>query len=97
MGQEQLFAVQAKELNAVMGPYVGVALVLLILWITIAVRKMPKAAEEDNRVNLGPALKRLLRNRHYVLGVIAQFFYVGAQLCVWSFHHPVYHVRTWSQ
>ncbi|MBR9999072.1 MAG: L-fucose:H+ symporter permease [Cyclobacteriaceae bacterium] len=85
MGKEQLSALQGLELNAVMGPYVGVALVLLILWITIAARQMPRAAEADNRVNLGPALKRLLHNRHYVLGVIAQFFYVGAQLCVWSF------------
>ena len=28
---------------------------------------------------------RLLRNRRYVWGVVAQFFYVGAQICVWSF------------
>jgi FHS family L-fucose permease-like MFS transporter len=85
MGKAQLSALQAQELNAVMGPYVGVALVLLILWITIAIRKMPRASEADSRVNLGPAVKRLIRNRHYILGVIAQFFYVGAQLCVWSF------------
>ena len=85
MGREQLSVLQAQELNAVMGPYVGVALVLLILWITIAARKMPRASEADSRVNLGPAIKRLLHNRHYILGVIAQFFYVGAQLCVWSF------------
>ncbi len=85
MSPLQLEAMQARELNAVMGPYVGVALVLMLLWITIAMKDMPKASKEDRKVNLGPALRRLVRNRHYILGVIAQFFYVGAQLCVWSF------------
>lgn len=85
MGKAQLEALQAKELSAVMGPYVGVAVVLLILWITMAVRDMPRASDADSRVNLIPTVKRLLKNRHYILGVIAQFFYVGAQLCVWSF------------
>jgi MFS transporter, FHS family, L-fucose permease len=40
----------------------------------------------DNRdLNLGAAARRLIRNRHYVWGVVAQFFYVGAQIGVWSF------------
>ncbi len=85
MGREQLAAVQGRELNAVMGPYVGVAIVLLLLWIVIAVRKMPKASDADEKLELLPTIKRLLKSRHYVIGVIAQFFYVGAQLCVWSF------------
>ena len=35
--------------------------------------------------DLGPTFRRLIKNRHYVWGVIAQFFYVGAQIGVWSF------------
>ena len=85
MSAEQLQQIQSEELSAVMGPYVGVAIFLLFLWILIATCKMPKASDADSSLNLGPTLKRLLKNRNYVLGVLAQFFYVGAQIGVWSF------------
>lgn len=85
MNPEQLKNIQSAELNGVMGPYVIVAFVLLVIWILIAVVKMPKASDESNNLNLLPTFKRLLKNRHYVWGVVAQFFYVGAQIGVWSF------------
>jgi FHS family L-fucose permease-like MFS transporter len=84
MGAEQLQQIQSEELAAVMGPYVGVALVLIVLWVAMALMKMPKASDADER-RLGPTLKRLLRNRNWKWGVVAQFFYVGAQIGVWSF------------
>jgi FHS family L-fucose permease-like MFS transporter len=46
---------------------------------------MPKASDTDSRLNFGPTFKRLVHNRHYMWGVVAQFFYVGAQIGVWSF------------
>jgi len=85
MNPQALKEIQSAELSAVMGPYVGVAIFLLFLWIMIAFCKMPKASDADRSLNLGPTLKRLLKNRNYVLGVLAQFFYVGAQIGVWSF------------
>lgn len=85
MSQEQLSAIQQTELNAVMGPYVGVAIILLLIWLSIAIVKMPKASDEDTKLNLIPSLKRLIKRRRYVFGVITQFFYVGAQIGVWSF------------
>ncbi|UCF38696.1 MAG: L-fucose:H+ symporter permease [Acidobacteriota bacterium] len=85
MGAEQLQQIQAQELNAVMGPYVGVALFLMVLWVLIAFCRMPTASDAGSELNLLPTIGRLLRNRHYVYGVVAQFFYVGAQIGVWSF------------
>jgi FHS family L-fucose permease-like MFS transporter len=85
MDQAELSAIQSQELAAVMGPYVGVALVLVVLWLIIAFTNMPKASDEDAKLSLAPTLKRLARKPHYVWGVIAQFFYVGAQIGVWSF------------
>ncbi|MCU0228788.1 MAG: L-fucose:H+ symporter permease [Bryobacterales bacterium] len=85
----ELERIQAGELEAVMGPYVAVSLVLLVIWILIASARMPHASDqsssEDRSLNLLPAIGRLIRNRHYLWGVIAQFFYVGAQIGVWSF------------
>ena len=82
---KQLDLIKSSELNAVMGPYVGVAFILLLLWITIAVAKMPVGSDSQEQVNLGATVRRLLHNKKYYTGVIAQFFYVGAQICVWSF------------
>lgn len=90
----ELHRVQSGELAAVMGPYVAVSVVLVVIWILIAMAKMPHASDQgphpatgegNKSLNVGPAIRRLLQNRHYVWGVIAQFFYVGAQIGVWSF------------
>ena len=85
MSPEALREIQAEELGAVMGPYVGVALLLVALWLAIAFIKMPKASDEESRIDYLAVFKRLTGRRHYVWGVIAQFFYVGAQIGVWSF------------
>lgn len=85
MAPEQLEALQAQELEAVMGPYVGVSIFLILLWIVITCTKMPKASDEDGSLDLGPSFSRLLRNRRYTGGVLSQFFYMGAQIGVWSY------------
>jgi MFS transporter, FHS family, L-fucose permease len=85
MGHEELVLMRSQELNAAMGPYVGVALFLLVLWMVIAWTKMPKASESSQKVDLIPSIKRLLSNSRYATGVVAQFFYVGAQIGVWSY------------
>lgn len=85
MTPEQLTGIQEAELSAVMGPYVAIGFGLLVLWIIIAKTMMPKASDETPSVQLGSTLKRLFNNKNYVMGVMAQFFYVGAQICVWSF------------
>lgn len=85
MPKEQLDAMQSNELSAVMGPYVGVAIFLIFLWIVIRLVKMPKASEAGPELNFISTFKRLIKIPHYVWGVVAQFFYLGAQLGTWSF------------
>ena len=82
---EQLKQIQSEELSAVMGPYVTVAFLLIGIWILIALIKMPRASDTDDGLNLGPTFRRLIHNKNYICGVVAQFFYVGAQIGVWSF------------
>ena len=45
LSPEELQQIQTDELAAVMGPYVGVALVLLLIWLAIAFVKMPRASD----------------------------------------------------
>jgi FHS family L-fucose permease-like MFS transporter len=80
-----LEAIQRAELSAVMGPYVTMACVLLVFWLAIAFTRMPAASDPSKRIDFLPTLRRLFHNRHYAFGVVAQFFYVAAQICVWTF------------
>ena len=88
MPAEALRTIQMDELSAVMVPYVGFAFVLVIIWVAIAAIPMPTKREltpEGHEVHFAATLRRLLKNRHYRFGVIAQFFNVAAQTCVWTF------------
>ncbi|HLW20076.1 MAG TPA: L-fucose:H+ symporter permease, partial [Cyclobacteriaceae bacterium] len=85
MDETMLREIQSQELTGVMSAYVGVAIFLVFLWFVIKMTKMPKAVEVKEAGKLGPAVKRLLSNKRYMTGVVAQFFYVGAQIGVWSF------------
>ena len=84
MSAEELATIQTDELNAVMGPYVSIAVVLFIIWLMIAFSKMPRVSD-DGASQFRDTFKRLFRNNNYLMGVMAQFFYVGAQIGVWSF------------
>lgn len=85
MAVEELHKIQAAELRAVMGPYVGVGIFLLLIWLLIAFSKMPRGFDQDHTDGFGKTLLRLFKNKNYRTGVVAQFFYVGAQIGVWSF------------
>lgn len=85
MAAEDLQKIQTMELNGVTMTYVSIGILLMILWFVIWFVKMPRASDAGSSIDLGPTLARLLKNKNYVTGVIAQFFYVGAQIGVWSF------------
>ncbi len=81
----QLESIQQAELSAVMGPYIGTALLLFMIWIMIYFTRMPKGSDRAERDSLRTIFTRLFKNINYKWGVVAQFFYVGAQIGVWSF------------
>jgi len=86
MPPDQLQAIQQHELGAVSAPYVVIALVLIGLWLAFFFTRVPPAQEtvEGSEAFL-PTMRRLMGNPHYRFGVIAQFFYIGAQTCTWTF------------
>lgn len=81
----ELNSIQYGELNAVSAAYLILGLIMLVLFILILITKMPKAQDDDKTINLKATWATLKKNKNYVWGVIAQFFYVGAQIAVWSF------------
>ena len=62
----------------------GLGFVLIAIMVVMVFSKMP-AGKDVAGGSVGASFARLLKNKRYVWGVVAQFFYVGAQICVWSF------------
>lgn len=73
------------SLYSVSGTYAGLGLVLLGIMALMFFANMPEGRDESDEGSLLATFRRLARNSSYVWGVVAQFFYVGAQIGVWSF------------
>lgn len=82
---EKLKEITAHDLGIIRGPYVGIGLVILVFFVLIAISKMPRSQNASGRLDIRGTLSRLFANRRYVEGVVAQFFYVGAQIMCWTF------------
>lgn len=81
----KFFILREISLNSVSGTYASLGLVLIVIMITMLCVKMPEGRDTGDQDTLGASFRRLIANRTYSFGVIAQFFYVGAQIGVWSF------------
>jgi len=56
----------------------------MVFFVIIAFVRMPKPGQE-HKIHFMDSIRRLLRRKRYTEGVIAQFFYVGAQILCWTF------------
>ncbi|GMQ24383.1 L-fucose permease [Algoriphagus sp. oki45] len=77
--------VRTNDLLVIRDPYVMLGLVVLGILVVIALAKMPENKDSHGKINFGPTMKRLLKNRNFVEGTLAQMFYVGAQIMVWTY------------
>ena len=80
-------ALKQSDLSVLVQPYalLGVVLVLLLLAMLFVPIPAVRQAARERREPLWPAVKRLFANGPYRNGVVAQFFYVGAQITCWTF------------
>lgn len=78
-------ALKQSDLTVLVTPYLMIAAVIAVMFVVIFVTNMPKNGDGDHSLEVGPTLRRLLHNRNYIEGVVAQFFYVGAQIMCWTF------------
>jgi FHS family L-fucose permease-like MFS transporter len=74
-----------SETMRVIRPYMVLG-ILVFLWAILIIRtKFPKIAHEENGVDTKGNPRDLFKYRHFLLGVFAQFCYVGAQVGTWSY------------
>jgi len=83
---EEFKAIQKSDLGIVVVPYALMGGILLVIVFLFA-WKLPhdSAHEGTSDLHLKATLGRLIRNGHYLWGVVAQTFYVGAQIMCWTF------------
>lgn len=82
---EEFETIRNADLNVLITPYLAIGLVVLLMLLVICLVKMPKNADQSHRIDFANTLKRICGIPHYREGVIAQFFYVGAQIMCWTF------------
>ncbi len=78
-------AVKQSDLSILIGPYLLIGIVILALFLLILFKKMPTNNDQSHEINFLPTLKRIFSIRRYREGVLAQFFYIGAQIMCWTF------------
>ncbi|PQB06416.1 L-fucose:H+ symporter permease [Polaribacter filamentus] len=77
--------IKTSDLLVIRDPYVILGLVLIGVFILFVVSKMPQSREEGVMPNIGDTFAVLAKNKKYVLGVLAQILYVGAQIMCWTY------------
>ena len=88
LSESEKAGIRLHDLAVIRDPYVALGIVVLIVFLIVALKKMPAIAGTCEQGASAPAchsLRRLWHNRHYCEGVLAQMFYVAAQIMVWTF------------
>lgn len=88
LSESEKAGIRLHDLAVIRDPYVALGIVVLIVFLIVALKKMPAIAGTGEQGASAPAshsLRRLWHNRHYCEGVLAQMFYVAAQIMVWTF------------
>ncbi len=82
---EEFAAVRDSDLETLIAPYLVIGLVTVGVLLLIRFTRMPRNNDQSHSINLMPTLRRIFALPRYREGVLAQFFYVGAQIMCWTF------------
>jgi len=74
----------ASEASSVKTPYFILGIVLLLIAIVFAFTKLPKIQHKETGREKSQNILHAFKHKHLTWSVIAQFFFVGAQVCVFS-------------
>ncbi|WP_277121465.1 L-fucose:H+ symporter permease [Bacteroides ndongoniae] len=83
--QAEFEQVRDADLAVLIAPYLAIGAFILVILLVFSAVRMPHNADRTHSIDFLPTLKRIFSIRHYREGVVAQFFYVGAQIMCWTF------------
>ena len=81
----QFNIVKDHDLSILIQPYIFLGVVCLILLTVIRLTPMPKNGDTASKKGMMQSMRELMQMENYRDGVIAQFFYVGAQVACWTY------------
>ena len=85
MPKAQFEILKQSDLHIIIQPYLYVAAVIFLLIVLIWSTRFFVHQKENKKGMSGEAFKRLLHIRNYREGLIAEFFYIGAQICIFTY------------
>ena len=85
LSESEKAGIRLHDLAVIRDPYVAIGLVVLVMFVVIALKKMPVGGSEERPGRAADTLRRLWHNTVYREGVVAQMFYVAAQIMTWTF------------
>jgi len=77
--------IRTHDLAVIRDPYVMLGFVVIVMFLVIYLFRMPKRKDPDHTIHAMDMFRRLIANPNYREGVIAQVFYVAAQIMCWTF------------
>ena len=82
---QQFNILKDHDLEILIQPYMAIGAVVVVILVLMVMMRMPE--DTDIRTTRGTynILKDLMSQEAYREGVIAEFCYVGAQVCCWTF------------
>ena len=83
--EHQFEFIKNYDLGILIRPYMAIGLLIILLALVIWIVKMPKNGDTHNKKNLWFTLKEIFAIGNYREGVLALFFYMGAQVTCWTF------------
>lgn len=85
LSEAEKASIRLHDLAVIRNPYVALGIVVLVMFVVIACVKVPARESAGEETHFRGTLGRLWHNRVYREGVLAQVFYVAAQIMVWTF------------
>jgi FHS family L-fucose permease-like MFS transporter len=80
--------IRSADLMVIRDPYVILGLVIIGIFILIFINRMPQSKDGDTTLSTSELISKLIKKRTYLQGVLAQAFYVGAQIMCWTYIYP---------
>ncbi|HKK62132.1 MAG TPA: L-fucose:H+ symporter permease [Bacteroidales bacterium] len=85
LSEAEKAVIRTNDLGIIRNPYIILGFVVVTMFVIIAFSKMPRRKDADHTIRFKDTAGRLLKSMKYREGVIAQVFYVGAQIMCWTF------------
>ncbi|MDN5217485.1 L-fucose:H+ symporter permease [Fulvivirgaceae bacterium BMA12] len=85
LSTEQKQQIIEHDLGVVSTPYIVLGFVVMAIMLLFVFMKIENTKQQVQKLSLKQTLNKLLHNKNYYEGVLAQFFYVACQIMVWTF------------